>query len=274
MAVGGEAQSGVAGAGGQPPADAAGAGGESQAIDAAAEAPDGRAEERPDAAGGQCAFRGGSWKSGLQACPGSSGGLCTSGDIFRSDGCFFSSVCASDIQNTACQESIGHWTQTECGRLDVTLCDGTTSAYSSSDVMSDVGAAQDGGSLKSCSCGGPDIFEGAAWKGTLTEKATCASTSSMTYVMDSITFQPTASGFSYTDQYGCVLDFSVSGYDAMLANAPVMCNVSTDAGVEVLKYTSALLHTSDGLSMGVSVQGSLTAGQTSCAIAYIGTLKR
>jgi hypothetical protein len=122
---------------------------------------------------------------------------------------------------------------------------------------------------------GVSNFEGGTWTGTLTQTLSCADAGTSTdTASQSMTFVSAASGFSYTDKTGCMLDFTVSGSTATLSNAPATCSVSTDAGSAGLQYTSATLATTDGHHMTGQAAGTVTEGGLSCTFTDTVSLTR
>ncbi len=132
-----------------------------------------------------------------------------------------------------------------------------------------------GSGLGDAGSSGVSNFEGATWTGTLTATLSCGDAGTATSTSsETVTFVPTATGFSYTDKNGCTLDFTVSGSTATLSNAPVTCSVSTDAGSSEVQYTSATLTSADGHNLTVDTQGNVNSGSLSCSIAESGSLSR
>jgi hypothetical protein len=250
-----------------------------------------------DAQNGQCAFVGPHWSSGLGACPGSSGGLCTNGYEFGADGCFASEVCVTDAQfNVRCKDVKGHWTQTGCSTVTVAACDGSTSTLTVQGPGADGSLKIDGASYTKngsaqtgCSCAdasagdagadgasAPSNFLGTPpWSGTEVLSLVCgdAGMFRLPQSLSGISFMPTASGFSYTDTSGCMFDFAVSGNTATLV-APVTCMIHTDSGTQTEYISSATLTSSDGHHLTGQFTGTDTEGTLACSITASLTLNR
>jgi hypothetical protein len=243
--------------------------------------------------GGSCAFVDIHWGSGLEPCPGSSGGLCTSGYDFGSNGCFASNVCATDGTNTNCNDVSGQWTQTGCGTVTVVKCDGTSFTVNVRGPGADGKLTIDGHPYDavsplshplSCSCadagldgGSPQTnnFLGAPWSGTEAVSFVCGDGGAFSgnQALSGVSFQPTVSGIRTTDKTGCVYDFAVSGDTATLV-APVVCTIRTDAGIQTQRITSATLTSSDGHHMTGELRGTDAEGALYCTFDNSLTLSR
>ena len=238
--------------------------------------------------GGQCPFVDKHWANNID------------GYWFTSGGCYNYSLCTMDsMGNVACDEVQGHWTQTGCTTIDVVACDGTLStllvqgpgsdgqfyingspyAHNAATAPNctcptprDAGAPRDGGA--DADAGGLSNFLGPAWTGTLSDVLACGDAGTATNsASESITLQPTASGFSFTGKNGCTLDFTVSGDTATLAN-PVTCNVTTEAGATMITYDRATLQSSTGHSLTLDAVLTVNVASLTCMAVESGTLTR
>jgi hypothetical protein len=118
-------------------------------------------------------------------------------------------------------------------------------------------------------------FVGGAWSGSEATTATCGDAGALTGSKSiSLSFQPTASGFTFTDASGCTWSFTVSGDTATLAGAPETCSIDSDAGTQVLTLSTGTLTTSDGHQLTGQFTGTETQGATTCAVVGSFTLTR
>jgi hypothetical protein len=231
--------------------------------------------------GAGCAFVDQLWTNGVPL------GLGSMQYWFGSNGCFDSKYCGMDNGgNTYCEETTGTWTQTGCSTVETVPCNGAMDTITiqgpgaqglmivDSAQSNNSGSYMPGGTTAPAACALTGVFGAPAWSGTETVKSTCGTKmhTSMQSVSD-LSFQQTTSGFSFTDNQGCTLDFVQSAGMATLA-APVTCDLMTDAGTASLAVSSATLNTCGGHTLSGTLDGTETEGTTQCQFTATLTLHR
>jgi hypothetical protein len=125
---------------------------------------------------------------------------------------------------------------------------------------SDTSAAEGGSVLFS-------NFVGSPWTGTETESLTCGGLRHAPVTGQvSWSFQPTASGFTFTDASGCSWALAVSGDTATLATTPETCSIPTDGGTQLLSVSSGTFKTPDGHHLTGGFVGTVSEGATVCSV--------
>jgi len=107
-------------------------------------------------------------------------------------------------------------------------------------------------------------FTGQAWSGTQSTSGTCNGNGSQPYNPTSFIAKG-SDGLTFTSAAGCLFDFSVSGDEATLSNAPVVCSTTSNGGAVVFNYTEFTMTSSDGAHLTALLAGTLKEGGKTCS---------